>query len=101
MISAFFNTAFTAERLLQNGSKSVYVASGSGIGHLRQTDDRVSQINNLAFGEGWEMLVDGSTDVVTTDRVTVGTDKYEVRGVKEESFNAISVKRILMVKKKP
>ena len=92
MISVFFDTPFTTQRLLRTGDKSAYAESGSGIGHLRQLDDRVSQVNNLAFGEGWELTVDGDTDAVVTDRVTIGSEKYEVRGIKSENFNALRCK---------
>ena len=100
MNSSFFNKSFTTSRLLQNGSKSSYIDNSDGIGHLRQAADTLTQLNNLQYGELWELFVSGDTDIEPTDKVTLDGDSYEVRGVRTEDFGSITYKRILIVKKK-
>lgn len=97
---SFQTIEFTTERLLQNGSKSTYIANASGVGHLRQLDDRTAQINSIQFGEGFNMYVDGNVDVIETDRITAGGRVYEVRGVKQDTLGSIDIKQLLLVRKK-
>ena len=100
MNSTFFDTVFSTERLSQSGNKSSYASHTDGIGHIRQADDTLTQINNLQFGELWELYADGSVDVVPTDKVIVAGEEFEVKGVKSENFKSVLFKRILLIKKK-
>lgn len=97
---SFETITFTTERLLQNGSKSTYIANASGTGHIRQLDDRTANLNSIQFGEGYNMYVEGDVDVEETDRVTADGRVYEVRGVKRETLGSIDVKTLLLVRKK-
>lgn len=96
----FMDTAFIIKRLVQSGSKSTYAEIDSGVGHFRQLDDRTSEINSIQYGEGWKMTVDEDTNVIVTDRIEIGSDVYEVRGKRTESFGSLSFYELLLVKKK-
>jgi hypothetical protein len=100
MNSTFFETKFTTQRLVQSGNKSDYSDHTSGIGSLRQADDTLTQLNNLQFGELWELHVDYVVDIIPTDKIIVAGEYFEVRGVKQENFRSVSYKRALLVKKK-
>lgn len=100
MNSFFFSTPFSIKRLSQVGNKSSYSDFGSGKGFLQQSDDQLTQLNNLQYGELWELFVDSSTSILPTDKIIVANENYEVRGVKIITFRSISTKKILLVKKK-
>lgn len=100
MNSTFFTKRFTTQRLAQTGNKSSYSDNSYGIGHLRQADDALTQLNNLQYGELWELFCDKSVDIIPTDKVVENSISYEVRGVHEENFGSVDYKRILLVKKK-
>jgi len=98
MMSSFFDTDFTTQRLVNVSGKSSYSDNASGIGHLRQSSDEVTRLNDLQFGELWELYVEADTDILASDRVLVGSDTYTVKGVKKESFGSVDFKRMLLVK---
>lgn len=97
---SFQTLYFTTQRLLQAGSKSTYVDNSSGWGHLKQMDDRTSQLNNFQYGQGYTLMVEGDVDVIETDRITLSGVVYEVKGVRFDSFGSIDVRVLLLNKKK-
>ncbi len=98
---SFATTNYTTKRLTQDGNKSDYIPTNiNGAGHLRQLDDRASSLNNIQYGEGFKLTVDISQDVAVTDKVIIGTDEFEVRGVKQENMGSLSFKELLLVKSK-
>ena len=98
---SFSTISYTTKRLTQDGNKSDYVlTSVSGSGHLRQLDDRSSSLNNIQYGEGFKLTVDLNQNVAVTDKVIIGTDEFEVRGVKQENMGSLSFKELLLVKSK-
>jgi len=100
MIGSFLTTEFSTQRLQQTANKSKPVAYiTSGVGHLRQLDDRTSEINSIQLGLGFKLTVSGDVDIVATDKVTIAGNIYEVRGVKSENFGSLDYKEIIMVKK--
>lgn len=100
MTSSFFTKAWTSKRLVQNGSKSSLTAQGSGIGHFRQMDEKSQQINQIQIGEGYTLTVEGAADIVTTDRITVDGQDYDVQGIKRETLGSIDVKQCVLVRNK-
>lgn len=100
-MKSFATVNFTTKRLSQSGNKSDYVlTSVSGSGHLRQLDDRTSSLNNIQYGEGWKFTIEFGKDVAVTDKVMIGSDEFEVRGVKQENMGSLSFKELLLVKSK-
>lgn len=97
---SFQTLYFTTKRLLQSDKKSLYIDNSSGYGHLKQLDERTSQLNNLQYGEGYSLMVEGDIDIIVTDRVTIDSVDYEVKGVKYDSFSSIDIKTVLLNKKK-
>ena len=101
MMSSFFENEFYTMRLIDTDSgKRLYSMNESGIGHLRQSSDEVTRLNELQFGELWEIYVDSEVDVVVTDRVVVDGYTYTIKGVKTDSFGSINYKKMLLVKTK-
>lgn len=100
MTSSFFTKAWTSKRLVQTGSKSALTAQASGIGHLRQMDEKSQQINSIQIGEGFILMVEGGADILVTDRVTVDGIDYDVQGIKQETLGSIDVKQCTLIKKK-
>lgn len=100
-MKSFQTLRYTTKRLTQDGNKSDYVATNvGGSGHLRQLDDRTASLNNIQYGEGFKFTIDLSQDVAVTDKVLIGTDEFEVRGVKQENTGSFSFKELLLVKSK-
>jgi len=97
---SFLGTEFTTQRLVQAGNKSSYGEHISGEGHLRQLDEKTASINNIQIGEGWKLIVEGDTDIVTTDKVIINEESYEVRGTRRETFKSLDYLEVLLVKKK-
>lgn len=97
---SFQTLYFTTQRLFQNESKSIYLENSYGYGHLRQLDEKTSQLNNIQYGEGYSLMVEGDVDIITGDRVFVDSVAYEVKGVKYDSFSSIDIKTALLNKKK-
>ncbi|MEI7890918.1 MAG: hypothetical protein WCI36_03020 [bacterium] len=98
---SFATVEYSTKRLTQDGNKSDYVATSVvGSGHLRQLDDRASSLNNIQYGEGFKLTIDLNQDVAVTDRVIIGADEFEVRGVKSENMGSLSFKELLLVKSK-
>lgn len=100
-MKSFSTIGYTTKRLTQSGNKSDYVLTSiSGFGHLRQLDDRTASLNSIQYGEGWKLTIEFNEDVVVTDKVIIGSDEFEVRGVKQESMGSLSFKELLLVKSK-
>lgn len=100
-MKSFATSSYTTKRLTQSGNKSDYVlTSVSGFGHLRQLDDRTASLNSIQYGEGWKLTIEIGKDVAVTDKVLIGTDEFEVRGVKQESMGSLSFKELLLVNSK-
>lgn len=98
---SFETVNYTTKRLAQDGNKSDYVATAvSGSGHLRQLDDRTASLNSIQYGEGWKLTIDFGQDVAVTDKVLIGEDEFEVRGIKQENLGSFSFKELLLVKNK-
>lgn len=100
MLSAFIDTEYTTERLIKGSGKYVYIANSSGVGHLRQSSDELTRLNDLQFGELWELYVESDADIATADRVTIDSVIYLVKGMKLESFGGIDFKRLILTKAK-
>jgi len=98
---SFETVEYSTKRLMQDGNKSDYVATSvAGQGHLRQLDDRTASLNSIQYGEGWKLTIELEKDVVTTDRVVIGADEFEVRGIKQENMGSLSFKELLLIKNK-
>ena len=98
---SFATVEYSTKRLTQDGNKSDYVATSvAGQGHLRQLDDRTSSLNSIQYGEGWKLTIELEKDVVTTDRIVIGADEFEVRGVKQDNMGSLSFKELLLIKNK-
>ena len=93
---------WTSERLDYAGSDkgTYYTHTESGIGHLSQLDDRVSDLNNIQIGEGYKLIIDGNKDIMPTDKIIIDSTSYEVRGVKHNEMGSINIKELLLIKKK-
>lgn len=100
MTSSFFTKSWTSKRLVQTGSKSSLTSQASGIGHLRQMDEKSQQLNAIQIGEGYILMVEGGADIVVTDRITVDGQDYDVQGIKRETLGSIDVKQCVLTRKK-
>jgi len=98
---SFETVEYSTKRLTQDGNKSDYSSTSVvGSGHLRQLDDRTASLNSIQYGEGWKLTIELEKDVVTTDRIVIGTDEFEVRGIKQENMGSLSFKELLLIKNK-
>jgi hypothetical protein len=98
---SFETVEYSTKRLTQDGNKSDYASTSVvGSGHLRQLDDRSASLNNIQYGEGWKLTVEFEKDVVVTDRIVIGADEFEVRGIKQENMGSLSFKELLLIKSK-
>lgn len=97
---SFIATTYSIERLVASGDKSTYSALGTGEGHFRPLDEKASQINNLQIGTGFKLTVEGIADIRANDRLTIGSDVFEVQGVKYEAFGSHDFKEVILEKKK-
>ena len=98
---SFETISYKTKRLTQDGNKSDYaITSIGGLGHLRQLDDKTASLNNIQYGEGYKFTVELDQDIEVTDKVVIGEEEFEVRGVKKESMGSLSFRELLLVKSK-
>lgn len=91
---------WTSKRLVYTGDKSSYTShTASGVGYFRQLDDSASALNQIQIGTGFKLIVEGSDDIIATDKIEIENVEYEVKGVKLEEFGSISIKELLLTKK--
>ncbi len=97
---SFFTTIYTSQRLKQTGSKSDYIDYGKGRGFLKPMDAYTASINSIQYGQGFKFFIDVREDIATTDKLTIGGDTYEVRGVMPVQMGSVQVNECTIVKKK-
>lgn len=96
---SLINKTFTSTRLTQTGKKSAYGASTSGECHFRQMDEQTSSINQIQYGLGFKMTVEGSADILVSDIVTIDSIEYAVQGVKKEAMGSLEYTEVVLIKK--
>jgi len=97
---SFFTTIYTSQRLKQNGAKSDYEDYGKGRGYLKPMDAYTASINSIQYGQGFKFYIDAREDIETTDKLTIGGDVYEVRGVIPVQMGSVQCNECTIVKKK-
>lgn len=81
------------------GNKSSYASVGTATGYLRPLSEEASSVNGVQFGFGFNLIVETDVDIRETDKVTIDSVEYTVRGVaNHDRGGATKYKRILMVK---
>jgi len=93
-----FTTPYTTKRLTIASGKSTYSALGSGEGFFKTMGDEMAMLNNIQAGQGFLMDTDGDADILPTDRVTVNSVDYDVKGVSAHEMRGLSYKKVILIK---
>jgi hypothetical protein len=99
-MQSFFTTSYATQRLVQTAGKSAYADFLSGKGFLNQRDEKYGQVNSLQYGEGFQLFVEASKDIVPTDKIIVDGEHYEASGIKIKRMGSFDFKVIALTKKK-
>lgn len=93
------NTISAIKRQSYSGGKSTYSTVGSGTGYLRPLSEEQASANGLQFGLAFNLLVETDVDIRETDRVTVDSEEYTVKGVANHNRGGYTAyKRCLIIK---
>lgn len=85
-IGRFYTTEFTVTRQVWSGDSSALISQGTFKGHLQQaTPDIYQQYEGLRNTKAWKVWCAVGTDVEEGDRLTVGSDKYDVRFIENRN----------------
>jgi len=93
-----FTTEYTTKRLTIASGKSTYSSYGSGFGFFKPMSDEMAMINSIQIGQGFLLVVDGEVDIKATDRLTINSEDYDVKGVGLHELRGISYKRLILIK---
>lgn len=88
-ISRFFTTTFTITRQVWSGDSSALVSQGTFKGHIQQTGADVLQLyQGLRLAKAWSVWCASDTDVQEGDRITEGSNSYNVRFVENRNVGS-------------
>lgn len=85
-IERFFDTTIAVTRQTWVGDSSSLQTQTSFSGHIQQaTADTLQQYQGLRLSKAWKIWCPADTDVNEADRLTVGSDTYDVRFVENRN----------------
>lgn len=91
---------YTSKRLVYSENKAQYQTHfESGLGYLKQLDEKLSSLNNIQIGEGYSFIIEGDKDIKPTDKIIIDSEEYEVKGVTLEELGSIKIKKLLLTKR--
>ncbi len=96
-----FQQTASVRRQRYVGDKSSYISVGSFncvVQNLTTADKEMMPINIIQAGRGFVVFCPLSSNVETTDILTIGGEDYEVKDVLDYNFSKISYKKILTIK---
>lgn len=89
MISRFYTTAFTVKRQTWSGDSSALVTQSSFSGHLQQgAPENYQQFEGLKFSKAYTIWCPSTTNVQEGDRLSEGSNTYDVRFVINRNVGA-------------
>lgn len=88
-IKRFFTTSFTVTRQTWTGDSSALVSQGTFDGHIQQASaDIMQQYEGLRLTKAWIIWCAPTVDVEEGDRITQGSDTYDVRFIENRNMGA-------------
>lgn len=81
-MKCFFKSVATVTRLTQTGDKSSYGASGTVEGYLEPLDSDTNVVTGPLMGQAFRFVCDGDSDVLVTDKMSIDSVSYTVRGTR-------------------
>jgi len=76
----FLKDTVTVNRLASATDKESYSANGTLTGHLQPLDTETSVLLGSQAGQAFALYTETGVDLLVTDKVTIGTDTYTIRG---------------------
>lgn len=88
-IKRFYTTTFTVTRQTWTGDSSALVSQGTFKGHIQQAGaDIMQQYEGLRLTKAWIIWCAADTDVEEGDRITQGSDTYDVRFIENRNVGS-------------
>lgn len=101
MLHDLINQTAAILRTSTVSEKQVYASVYTGVRcRIEPASDSVASMNDVQYGQAFNVFFDRSVDVKTNDKLTIDSVTYEVRGVKDMLGRASSLshKQVLAVR---
>ena len=94
----FQQNPISISRMTRTGDKQAYGASGTGFAYIKPMTEEQSSVNGQQYGQGFILLCDADTDIRESDKITSGSDVYQVRGISTSNRGPHKFIKAVMVK---
>jgi hypothetical protein len=92
-------TISAISRQTYSGGKSSFSSVGTGTGYLRPLNEQESSFASVQFGLAFSLIVETGVDIQETDKVTIDSITYVVRGVvNHDRGGLLAYRKALIIK---